>query len=58
MPKGNVANLPALPFCIDGETPALRSQPPLAGEHTEAILQTLGYSVDRIAQLRNAQVVS
>ena len=33
MPKGNVANLPSLPFCIDDEAPALRMQPPAAGEH-------------------------
>ena len=28
MPRGNVANLPGLPFCIDDEAPALRMQPP------------------------------
>ena len=39
MPKGNVANLPGLPFCIDDEAPALRMQPPAAGEHTDAILE-------------------
>ena len=43
MPKGNVANLPGLPFCIDDEAPALRMQPPAAGEHTDAILSALGY---------------
>ena len=31
MPKGNVAKLPGLPFCIDDEAPALRMQPPAAG---------------------------
>ena len=44
MPKGNVAKLPGLPFCIDDEAPALRMQPPGAGEHTDAILTALGYS--------------
>ena len=39
MPKGNVAKLPGLPFCIDDEAPALRMQPPAAGEHTDAILR-------------------
>src|SRR5262249_54575342 len=52
MPKGNVAKLPSLPFCIDDEAPSLRMQPPAAGEHTEAILAALGYSAERIAQLR------
>ena len=55
MPKGNVANLPALPFCIDDAAPALRMQPPAAGEHTDAILAALGYSSDRIAELRRYQ---
>ena len=58
MPKGNVANLPGLPFCIDDEAPALRMQPPAAGEHTEAILQALGYSAERIAQLRDSKAIS
>jgi len=49
MPNGNIANLPGLPFCIDNnEAPALRMQPPAAGEHTDAILQALGYSAERI----------
>jgi crotonobetainyl-CoA:carnitine CoA-transferase CaiB-like acyl-CoA transferase len=58
MPNGNVANLPSLPFCIDDETPALRMQPPSAGEHTDAILAALGYSSERIAQLRDAKVIA
>jgi crotonobetainyl-CoA:carnitine CoA-transferase CaiB-like acyl-CoA transferase len=58
MPKGNVANLPALPFCIDNETPELRMQPPAAGEHTEAILAALGYSSERIAALRDAKTIA
>ena len=58
MPKGNVANLPGLPFCIDDEAPALRMQPPAAGEHTDAILTALGYSAERIAALRAAKAIS
>jgi crotonobetainyl-CoA:carnitine CoA-transferase CaiB-like acyl-CoA transferase len=58
MPKGNVAKLPGLPFCIDDEAPALRMQPPGAGEHTDAILSALGYSAERIATLRNADSIS
>jgi crotonobetainyl-CoA:carnitine CoA-transferase CaiB-like acyl-CoA transferase len=57
MPRGNVANLPGLPFCIDGEAPALRMQPPRAGEHTDAILIALGYSAERIAELREANAI-
>ena len=58
MPKGNIANLPGLPFCIDNEAPALRMQPPAAGEHTDAILQALGYSAERINALRQTQAIS
>jgi crotonobetainyl-CoA:carnitine CoA-transferase CaiB-like acyl-CoA transferase len=58
MPKGNVANLPGLPFCIDDEAPELRMQPPAAGEHTDAILSALGYSAERIAALRRSSAIS
>jgi crotonobetainyl-CoA:carnitine CoA-transferase CaiB-like acyl-CoA transferase len=58
MPNGNVAKLPGLPFCIDDEAPALRMQPPAAGEHTDAILNALGYSAERIAALRDAKAIS
>jgi len=58
MPKGNVANLPSLPFCIDDEAPALRMQPPGAGEHTDDILGALGYSAERIAALRATKAVA
>ena len=58
MPRGNVANLPGLPFCIDDEAPALRMQPPRAGEHTDVILTALGYSAKRIAELRQAGTIS
>jgi crotonobetainyl-CoA:carnitine CoA-transferase CaiB-like acyl-CoA transferase len=58
MPKGNIANLPGLPFCVDNEAPALRMQPPTAGEHTDAILRALGYSAERIDALRRTQAIS
>jgi crotonobetainyl-CoA:carnitine CoA-transferase CaiB-like acyl-CoA transferase len=58
MPAGNVAKLPGLPFCIDDEAPALRMQPPAAGEHTDAILGALGYSAERIEALRRTRAIS
>jgi crotonobetainyl-CoA:carnitine CoA-transferase CaiB-like acyl-CoA transferase len=50
--------VPGLPFCIDDEAPALRMQPPAAGEHTDAILAALGYPAERVAQLRAAKAIS
>jgi crotonobetainyl-CoA:carnitine CoA-transferase CaiB-like acyl-CoA transferase len=58
MPKGNIAKLPSLPFCIDDEAPALRMQPPTAGQHTDAILADLGYSAQHIAALRGTKAVA
>ena len=42
MPKGNVANLPGLPFCIDDEAPALRMQPPRGGRAYRCDLEHAG----------------
>jgi crotonobetainyl-CoA:carnitine CoA-transferase CaiB-like acyl-CoA transferase len=58
MPEGNTANLPPLPIAFDDATPGLRSQPPIAGKHTDTILTTLGYSPERIAALRRNKAVS
>jgi crotonobetainyl-CoA:carnitine CoA-transferase CaiB-like acyl-CoA transferase len=33
-------------------------QPPSAGEHTDAILAALGYSPDRIEQLRSTKAIA
>jgi len=58
MPKGNVAKLPTTPICFDDEAPALRRQPPAAGEHTEEVLHALGYSEAQIAALRAGGAVN
>ena len=57
MPRGNVAKLPPTPLCFDDEALGLRRQPPRAGEHTDEILRSLGYSDARIALLRKDGVV-
>jgi crotonobetainyl-CoA:carnitine CoA-transferase CaiB-like acyl-CoA transferase len=33
-------------------------QPPRAGEHTDAILTALGYSTEKVAELRQAGAIS
>jgi crotonobetainyl-CoA:carnitine CoA-transferase CaiB-like acyl-CoA transferase len=45
------------PVMVDGRLADLRSRPPLAGEHTDAILGSLGYSSQEVQALRAAGVV-
>jgi crotonobetainyl-CoA:carnitine CoA-transferase CaiB-like acyl-CoA transferase len=45
------------PVMVDGELSALRSRPPLAGEHTEFILRRAGYSGQDLDGLRKAKVI-
>jgi crotonobetainyl-CoA:carnitine CoA-transferase CaiB-like acyl-CoA transferase len=45
------------PVMVDGALAALRSRPPLAGEHTDFILRRAGYSPQAIDALRQAKVV-
>jgi crotonobetainyl-CoA:carnitine CoA-transferase CaiB-like acyl-CoA transferase len=45
------------PVMVDGALSALRSAPPVAGEHTELILRRAGYSPQDITGLREAKVI-
>jgi formyl-CoA transferase len=55
-------NFPGLPPAVVADTPVrlhgtpgkVRGRPPLLGEHSDAVLQSLGYSSDEIAELRAA----
>lgn len=51
--------IPQLGFPVKySDTPcALRSPPPLLGEHTDALLESLGYSQEEIAALRRDNVI-
>ena len=54
------ANGPPLlgnPIKLSDTPPALRTPPPLFGQHTEAVLRTLGYDDRQIAALRKEGVV-
>jgi crotonobetainyl-CoA:carnitine CoA-transferase CaiB-like acyl-CoA transferase len=55
---GQVARTPLLPFTLDGARPAVRTDPPRRGEHTDAVLQSLGYTPSEIAALRTAGAVA
>jgi crotonobetainyl-CoA:carnitine CoA-transferase CaiB-like acyl-CoA transferase len=45
------------PVMVDGALSALRSAPPVAGEHTDFILRRAGYSAQDITGLREAKVI-
>ncbi len=45
------------PFSADGERVRYRSEPPLLGEHTAAVLAEAGYAEEEIAALADAGVV-
>jgi len=47
----------ANPCRLAGTPPLYRYPPPLLGEHTEAVLQNLGYSLDDIANARRDGVI-
>ena len=44
-------------FKLDGVTPRVNAPPPCLGEHTDALLASLGYSTEAIARLREDGVV-
>jgi crotonobetainyl-CoA:carnitine CoA-transferase CaiB-like acyl-CoA transferase len=49
--------MPGFPYKLS-QTPAqVRMPPPLLGQHTEEILQTIGYSSDEIRSLEEAEAI-
>jgi crotonobetainyl-CoA:carnitine CoA-transferase CaiB-like acyl-CoA transferase len=48
----------APPFVIDGQRPGRREPAPGFGEHTDAVLEGLGYSADEISELRESGAVA
>jgi crotonobetainyl-CoA:carnitine CoA-transferase CaiB-like acyl-CoA transferase len=50
-------NVPDLPVQLSATPGGIRERPPLLGEHTDAILQRLGYSPAQIDELRACKVV-
>jgi len=47
----------AFPVRFSGQKLSMRQQPPQFGEHTEAILQGLGYTSEKLQELREGKVI-
>jgi crotonobetainyl-CoA:carnitine CoA-transferase CaiB-like acyl-CoA transferase len=57
LPDGRQTQVPLLPLTLGGERLGLRLDPPKLGEHTDALLQSLGYTADDAAALHAQGVV-
>ena len=57
LPDGRQTQVPLLPLTLGGERLGLRLDPPKLGEHTDALLQSLGYSASDVAALHAEGVV-
>jgi len=57
LPDGRKTQVPLLPITLGGERLGLRLDPPKLGEHTDALLQSLGYSGVEVAALHAEGVV-
>jgi crotonobetainyl-CoA:carnitine CoA-transferase CaiB-like acyl-CoA transferase len=57
LPDGRETVVPLLPLKLGGERLGLRLDPPKLGEHSDALLQSLGYSAAEVAALRDAGVL-
>ena len=49
---GQTAQTTLFPFTMDGQRLGVRLNPPTKGEHTQALLEDLGFDADRIAVLK------
>jgi len=54
---GQATAVPLLPLMIDGKRLGVRSNPPVSGEHSQEILEALGYSDDAITQLITNKII-
>ena len=57
LPDGRQTQVPLLPLKLGGERLGLRLNPPKLGEHTDALLQSLGYTSAEVTALHAEGVV-
>jgi crotonobetainyl-CoA:carnitine CoA-transferase CaiB-like acyl-CoA transferase len=58
LPDGRETAVPLLPLKLGGERLGLRLDPPRLGEHTDALLQSLGYTASEVEALHTQGVVA
>ncbi|WVF72217.1 hypothetical protein IAT40_007029 [Kwoniella sp. CBS 6097] len=56
-PRAGTIKLASAPVSYDGSKPKLYRPPPWLGQHTEQVLQELGYKADEITSMREEGVV-
>ena len=57
LPDGRETRVPLLPLLLDGERPGVRSNPPVIGQHTTALLREAGYTDAQIEMMISMQSV-
>ena len=57
LPDGRATRVPLMPITLAGERPGVRLNPPRLGEHTDALLNEVGYSAEQITQLKTDKAI-
>lgn len=55
---GRIGKIPGLPLQYNGQRPPLRMQPPLVGEHSRELLQSVGYSDQDIDEMIESDLLT
>ncbi|MGE8375544.1 MAG: CoA transferase, partial [Diaphorobacter nitroreducens] len=55
---GGTARTTLMPLRLDGQRMGVRLDPPRLGQHTQDLLEGLGYTADQVAALRASAAVA